>query len=285
MRPVRGWRGAGGPNRGADQVSDRCAPDVHQPGERPGGEERAGARRVRPEEQWGVGDRLRPGPEREQAAEPDRHRAPVVVSAAGGKCQDQPTSSPCPGVSTTGDRRPGTRWSRPTVTFRTIRNSSARRPSSKRRAPSATRTSRATRATRTRRSRWSPWRAADRVVPEVTAPAPFVRSPRTEAGGPLGGMVGPTARDRRSSGRLSPFPSGARRGLSIRASRRPARDARGRRPRHGPSGPGSPPALSPRRSPGRRGPRRPGAARPPGAGSPGRSRRRRHSGRSSSRRG
>lgn len=179
MRPVRGWRGAGGPSRGGP-VSDRCAPDVHQPGERPGGEERAGARRVRPEEQRGVGDHLRPGPEREQAAEPDRHRAPVVVSAAGGKCQHQPTSSPCPGVSTTGDRRPETRRSRPTVRVRTIRNSSARRPSSKRRAPSATRTSRATRTTRTRRSRW---RAADRVVPEVTAPAPFVRSPRTDGGG------------------------------------------------------------------------------------------------------
>lgn len=270
---------------GADQVSDRCAPDVHQPGERPGGEEQAGARRVRPEEQRGVGDHLRPGPEREQAAEPDRHRAPVVVSAAGGKCQHQPTSSPCPGVSTTGDRRPGTRRSRPTVRVRTIRNSSARRPSSKRRVPSATRTSRATRTTRTGRSRWSPWRAADRVVPEVPLRLHSCGHRGRTEGGPLGGTVGPTVRDRRSSGRLSPFPSGARQGLSIRASRRPAGTPRAGRSRHGPAGPGSPPALSPRRSPGRRGPRRPGAARPPGAGSPGRSRRRRHSGRSSSRRG
>lgn len=267
---------------GADQVSDRCAPDVHQPGERPGGEERAGARRVRPEEQRGVGDRLRPGPEREQAAEPDRHRAPVVVSAAGGKCQHQPTSSPCPGVSTTGDRRPGTRRSRPTVPVRTIRNRSARRPSSKRRVPSATRTSR---ATRTRRSRWSPWRAADRVVPEVTAPAPFVRSPRTDGGGtarrdgPPDGPGPPLVRPPLA------VPFGGTPG-TVDPSVPPAgRDTRGRRPRHGPAGPGSPPALSPRRSPGRRGPRRPGAARPPGAGSPGRSRRRRHSGRSSSRRG
>lgn len=102
MRPVRG--GAAPVDRtGADQVSDRCAPDVHQPGERPGGEEQAGARRVRPEEQRGVGDHLRPGPEREQAAEPDRHRAPVVVSAAGGSAS---TSRRVPRAPVS--RRPGT---------------------------------------------------------------------------------------------------------------------------------------------------------------------------------